>query len=272
MTIHKSQGMTLDAVEMDLSKTFERGQGYVALSRLKKIEGLRIMGLNKTALEVAPEVLEKDREFKEESEINDDMYDEQDEALIKEKNKAFLEKIGASDVQKKIKKIKNSKGKIEEIEEDEEEFDPEKFFQEQAKQNSKESTYEKTLKIMRNEKDLQKVIEKREVSFDTVVKHLEYLYLEKDDDETFSKFIPEAGIMFKVEKAFEEVKNRAREEDFLENGKIKLKSIFELINNDDKFSDKIQKIIKKEKKDFEEKLFENITYNDIKLALIFIKK
>ena len=46
--------MTLDAAEIDLSKTFETGQGYVALSRIKNIEGLRLMGLNPMALACRP--------------------------------------------------------------------------------------------------------------------------------------------------------------------------------------------------------------------------
>lgn len=60
ITVHKSQGMTLDAAEIDLSKTFEVGQGYVALSRLKSMEGLMLMGMNQIALRVDEDVSEED--------------------------------------------------------------------------------------------------------------------------------------------------------------------------------------------------------------------
>lgn len=68
ITVHKSQGMSMDAAVMDLSQVFEFGQGYVALSRVRRLSGLYLLGVNDHAFKVHPEVLQKDILFKEKSE------------------------------------------------------------------------------------------------------------------------------------------------------------------------------------------------------------
>lgn len=68
ITIHKSQGMTLDTAEIDLGDAFEPGMGYVALSRVRSLSGLKLMNLNAMALTVHPDVLQKDTVFKQQSE------------------------------------------------------------------------------------------------------------------------------------------------------------------------------------------------------------
>ncbi|XSG82668.1 MAG: PIF1 family DEAD/DEAH box helicase [Methyloligella sp. ZOD6] len=64
MTVHKSQGMSLDAAVIDLSRAFEYGQGYVALSRLRGLAGLHLLGLNARALQVHPAAVEQDETFR----------------------------------------------------------------------------------------------------------------------------------------------------------------------------------------------------------------
>lgn len=54
ITVHKSQGMTLDSAKIDLRKAFVEGMGYVALSRVRNIGSLYLTGINQMALKVSP--------------------------------------------------------------------------------------------------------------------------------------------------------------------------------------------------------------------------
>ncbi len=68
ITVHKSQGMTLDAARIDLRRAFVEGMGYVALSRVRGLKSLILDGFNGMALRVSQVAREIDAELRARSE------------------------------------------------------------------------------------------------------------------------------------------------------------------------------------------------------------
>jgi ATP-dependent exoDNAse (exonuclease V) alpha subunit len=179
ITVHKCQGMTLDAAEIDLSKTFETGQGYVALSRLKKLENLKLIGLNEMALRVDALANKADQRFQELSGDADNETTTEELELI---SKIFLRDIGGLIDKKEITKHKN---RVKE------------------KESSKMSTYEVTLTHLKQSVSLKEIAEARGLSVGTIAGHL--IKIRKDHpDENLNFYKPKAAVLKKVKAAYDE--------------------------------------------------------------------
>ncbi len=114
MTIHKSQGMSLDAAVMDLSRVFEFGQGYVALSRVRRFSGLYLLGYNAQALRVHPAVLEEDAFLREQSEKESASFELMDRKDLADLHADFIVACGGKNpksAQEKKSGEKSIKGK-----------------------------------------------------------------------------------------------------------------------------------------------------------------
>lgn len=97
ITIHKSQGMSLDCAEIDLSGAFEFGMGYVALSRVRALSGIKLLGFNNKALRVNNKAIELDRQLIDKSAQALAEHRNFAPGLIKKIQKEFLENSKKAD-------------------------------------------------------------------------------------------------------------------------------------------------------------------------------
>jgi len=98
ITVHKSQGMSMDSAIMDLSEVFEYGQGYVALSRVRRLSGLYILGLSEKAFKVHPEILLKDKKFRETSKEAEKVFGEIGSEKLTKMHNDFISAMGGKNL------------------------------------------------------------------------------------------------------------------------------------------------------------------------------
>jgi hypothetical protein len=177
ITVHKSQGMSLDAASMDLRDAFAYGQGYVALSRVRTLNGLFLAGMNARALEVDPAVL---------------LYD----AVLRERSLAAEEHIGAISIEERAKMAErfvercggHQKATMEEVKENNDVWKPTKKV--------REPKWAPTLALLVNGQSVGEVAKSRARTVGTILTHVAEAYtLGKVPAEVLARLQADAKIL-----------------------------------------------------------------------------
>lgn len=152
ITIHKSQGMTLDAAEIDLGDAFEPGMGYVALSRVRSLNGLKLMNLNEMALKVHPKILQHDQVFKDSSAATVQYLQTlSEEETLEYHRKTLIERFVAS----KTKAIRKERTK--------------------ARKKMAPLTHLTTLELLKKNLSIESIATERGLTVGTIINHIEKL-------------------------------------------------------------------------------------------------
>jgi len=175
ITIHKSQGMSMDAAEIDLSSSFVEGMGYVAISRVKTLEGLKLLGMNDMALRVNEEILSLDEDLARMSERTIEELKKMGDAKKEEEQKKFIGAVsGPGGVRS---------GGLEKI-----------------------STYDITKNLVGQMMSIAEMAAEREMTEETIVNHLEKL-IERGDKIDIEHLKPRPDRFEKIKAAFEKSKS-----------------------------------------------------------------
>ena len=241
ITIHKSQGMTLEAAEIDLSRTFELGQGYVALSRLKSLAGLQLLGMNDMSLQLDPLARGADKRFLVLSEEADANYAMLDEESMTQAHEKFILKSGGTLSKSVIEAYANLQKKRRE--QQQAQIDKKQKLGNQVSDKS-DSTLLATRILLEESLSIAEISQERQLSQSTIMRHIAELK-SQDPSLMCDHLRPDDEVMTAVGNAYVAIKVANNPNDFNDDGSIKLRPIFDHLK-------------------------QTIDYNTIRLALIFI--
>ena len=241
ITIHKSQGMTLEAAEIDLSRTFELGQGYVALSRLKSLAGLQLLGMNDMSLQLDPLARGADKRFLALSEEADANYAMLDEESMTQAHEKFILKSGGTLSKSVIKAYANLQKKRRE--QQQAQIDKKQKLGNQVSDKS-DSTLLATRILLEESLSIAEISQARQLSQSTIMRHIAELK-SQDPSLACDHLRPDDEVMTAVGNAYVAIKVANNPNDFNDDGSVKLRPIFEHLK-------------------------QAVDYNIIRLALIFI--
>ena len=241
ITIHKSQGMTLEAAEIDLSRTFELGQGYVALSRLKSLAGLQLLGMNDMSLQLDPLARGADKRFLVLSDEADANYAMLDEESMTQAHEKFILKSGGTLSKSVIDAYANLQTKRRE--QQQAQIGKKQKLGNQVSDKS-DSTLLATRLLLEESLSIAEISQARQLSQSTIMRHIGELK-SQDPSLACDHLRPEDEVMTAVGNAYVAIKVANNPNDFNDDGSIKLRPIFEHLK-------------------------QSADYNTIRLALIFI--
>lgn len=207
ITIHKSQGMSLDNAEIDLSRTFAYGMGYVALSRVRTLRGIRLTGFHPDALRVDPKVLAFDQDLRNESTQNELMFSKLKKGEQQKLEEAFILRMGGTVVPQTGAKRKTIKEPIVKV-----------------------ATIDVTRELLEKGKTIKEICKERGLTAGTITHHIEQI-LEKNPEIKIDHIKPKQKHIDLVKKA----NSKLKEDDI---GKLSpIKSLLEKDGHDLTFED-----------------------------------
>ena len=155
--------MSLDSAFIDLGKVFEYGMGYVALSRVRTLEGLHLGDFNEMSLKINPQIIQINQKLSDHSDLTAERFSKLkpakikkniEESILKKRGIIEAQKIEQQDIPKKAAGGKGQKG-----------------------------SHNTSIKMLLDGQTLKKVAEERGVKTQTVISHLARHFKEVDSTE-----------------------------------------------------------------------------------------